>query len=138
MAVTVEGLPSMVLDDEYHIVEVSESALASFAPLLGRNVLDAFPGSRALFLPYYERARRTGESVEFAQYYGGYVARVLATPAGTRLIVTWKVVAILDLLTLEGLRSSLEAAIEELEDAEHALHRQHVRQSLRVMEGGVV
>ena len=41
---------------------------------------DYFPASEPLFNPYYDAARRSGESVEFVQFYDGNVARVRAVP----------------------------------------------------------
>ena len=136
MAVTVEGLPSVVLDDEYRVVEVNAAARAGMEPLVGEDVLAAFPGSRAVFRPYYEAARRTGRSVEFVQFYGGYVLRLRATPEDDGLRVSWETLAMLDLLTLEGLRRSLDAALRQLESAADDVRRKDLRRSLRVVEGG--
>ena len=136
MAVTVVEVPSVVLDEDYRIVEVGPAAQAGFGPLLGQNVFDCFPGSRSLFRPYYEKARRTGRVVEFAQYYDGYVTHVTVIPAGPRLTVHWETLCILDVLTHDGLRSSLTEAIAALEERETKIRREQTRDSLRVVEGG--
>ena len=74
MAVAVDATSVLVLDEEYRVVEVSPALQAGFGLRPGRSTIDGLPGSRSLFVPYCEHARRTGEPVEFAQYYGGAVA----------------------------------------------------------------
>lgn len=133
VAVTVDETPFVVLAEDYRIVEVGPAAQAGFGPLLGQNVLDSFPGSRPLFLPYYEQARRTGETVEFTQFYDGYVSRITAVPNGSKLAVFWELLGMLDVLTLDGLRDSLEAIIRTLAGAENTLLKDRVRNSLRVV-----
>lgn len=126
-------LPYVVLDEEHRIVEVGSAAEAGFAPLLGENILDSFPDSRPLFLPYYEGARRAGAVVEFAQYYDGYVIRVKVVPDGSRLVVFWETLGILDILTLEGLCASLDAILQTLAITDETLRREQLRRSLRVV-----
>ncbi|HWQ24198.1 MAG TPA: hypothetical protein VNK94_08850 [Gaiellaceae bacterium] len=129
MAVAASHTPFLVLDERDVIVEVGPPAQAQFEHLLGCCVWESFPGSRELFRPHYERARRTGQPVEFVQFFAGHVARVRAVPAaGGRLELSWESIAVLDVLTLEGLRSSLDAALAILE-------RRCRRNSLRVLEG---
>jgi hypothetical protein len=136
VAVAVEAVTYVVLDEEYRIVEVSSAAKAGVGPLCGRNILDCFPGSRPLFLPYLKEAQRTGRVVKFAQYFDGYVAEVKVVPAGSTLTVTWERLCILDVLTLDGLRASLHSVLDTLRAREDALHREVVRGSLSVVEGG--
>ena len=135
MAVAVDAVPFVVLDEAYKIVEVSPAA-GAVGPLRGQDVFEIFPGSRPLFLPYYEQARRSGEVVEFTQYYGGYVTNTKAVPAGNLLTVYWEPLYMLDVLTLEGLRSSLLTMLDILQAPDDALHRGAVRRSLRVVQGG--
>ena len=135
MAVAVGAEPHVVLDEEYRIVEVGPAARAGFTPLLGENILDSFPDSRPLFLPYYEEARRTRQVIEFAQYYDGYVLRVKVVPDKGRLTVSWETLGILDVLTLDGLRASLDSVLQALAATEENVDREHVRQSLRVVAG---
>lgn len=80
-------------------------------------------------------ARRTREVVEFAQFYDGYIMRVRAVPEGSRLTVSWETLGMLDVLTLDGLRMSLQAALQALTESEEALRRESVRRSLRVVGG---
>ena len=136
MAVAVEAVPYVVLDERYRIVEMSRAAEARLGPFCGRNVLDSFPGSYPLFLPYLKEAQRTGRVVKFAQYFNGYVADVQIVPAENMLTVSWERLSMLDVLTLDGLRASLHAVLETLRAREDALHREVVRSSLRVVEGG--
>jgi len=125
----------VVLDEDYLIVDVGASALAGFGPLLGRCVWDCFPGSKPLFRPYYERARRSGQPVELAQYYGGYLTRVRAVPRNGRTTVYWQTLCMIDTRSLGSLRSSLTEAMAALDEWEAKLERERVRGSLRVFEG---
>lgn len=136
VAVTVQDLPSVVLDEGDRIVECNSAAQPWFAHNLGRSVYACFPGAARLFRPYYEKARRTGRTVEFAQYFDGYVTHVHVAPCSTTLEVTWKTLAILDTATAARLLASLDVAIERLDDEIRALDRDRARRSLRVVEGG--
>lgn len=136
MAVAVEALPFVVLDDANRIVEVGSAARDGFEALLGENVLDAFPGSEPIFGPYYEQARETGEPVVFAEYFDGYVLRLSAVPGPNGLTVTWETLERLDVLTLDGLRASLASVVERLEAEEGRLARERRGVSLRVIDGG--
>lgn len=135
MAVTVLQEPYIVFDEEYRIVEVSDLAMPVFGPFLGQSVWSCFPDSRPLYEPHYARARRTRLPVEFAQYYNGRVMLVKAVPSGTRITLWYEVVAILDVLTLEGLRESLDSALAKLSAAEETIRREQVRTSLRLVGG---
>lgn len=135
VAVTVEGSPSVVLDEHDRIVECNAAARASFGHTLGQDVYACFPGSAPLFRPYYDRARRTGTVVEFAQYFDGYVTHVRVAPRTTTLEVTWETLAILDTATTERLLESLDVAIGRLDDELRALDRERAKRSLRLVEG---
>ena len=136
MAVAVERTPNLVLDDEYRIVEVGPPVEAALGPLRGQWLWDAFPDSRPLFEPYYEKARRSGEPVEFVQFYDGQVGRIRAVPEASRLLLFWEDVRSLDTLTLAALRASLEETLAAIEEHETSLRRDSVRDGLRVLEGG--
>ena len=135
MAVAVEAVPYVVLDRQHRVVEVGPAAVAGLGALCGQSVLDCFPDARALLLPYLEEAQRTGEVVEFAQYYDGYVAHMKVVPGGGELTVSWDCAHMLDVLTLDRLRTSLHAVLDALQAREDALRREVVRRSLRVVEG---
>lgn len=136
MAVRVEVVPYVVLDERYRIVEVGKAAEAALGPLCGQNLLDCFPGLGPLFLPYLKEARRTRRIVSFAQYFNGYVAAVKIVPDETTLTVSWERLCMLDVLTLDGLRNSLHDALDALQAREDSVHREVVRSSLRVIKGG--
>lgn len=136
MAVTVMQEPSVVLDEDYTIVEVGPSAEGGFGPLAGRNLWECFPGSESLFRPYYDKARRTGEAEEFVQFYNGFVARIRAEPRGSLLALFWEQLHVIDALTLDTLETSIARTIE-LVDGEHAdALQQETRGSLRLIRGG--
>ena len=138
MAVTVEPhAPFVVLDTGDTIVEVGPGAESQFRPLLGSVLWDCFPGSRPVFKPYYDEARRTRKPVEFVQFHNGNVARVRANPrADDRLELYWEVVSRLDTLTLDGLAQTLDEALELLDRWTESGDRDELRKSLRVIEGG--
>jgi hypothetical protein len=136
VAVAVELTPYLVLDEEYCIVEVGPPAEAEFGPLRGQGLWDAFPDSRPLFEPYYERARQTGEPVEFVQFYNGWVGRVRAVPEGSRLLLFWEDLRRLDTLTLSRLHTSLEETLTAIAEQETSVRRDTGRDRLRVVDGG--
>lgn len=136
MAVTVEDMPSVVLDETDRIVECNSAARPWFAHNLGKSLYSCFPGSSQLFRPYYEKARRTGQVVEFAQYFDGYVTRVRAAPCRSTLQVTWETLAILDTTTADRLIASLDHAIDRLDDEIREIERDRAKRALRVVGGG--
>jgi hypothetical protein len=137
VAVTVTQTPFVVLDEGDMIVGVGPDAASQFGPLVGSRLWESFPGSEPLFKPYYDRARRSGEAVEFVQFYSGHVARIRAVPCGDgRLELYWNQLAHLDTLTLGSLVESLEESLALLDDATSEIHRGDVRRALRVIEGG--
>jgi hypothetical protein len=136
VAVAVEAAPYVVLDDEFRVVETGWPADAGVGPRCGESLLDHFPGSRPLFLPYLEKARRTQGIVKFAQYFEGHVAEVSIVPDTSRLTLVWDRLCTLDVMTMDGLDASLRHALDMLRAREDALRREVVRGSLRVVEGG--
>jgi len=138
VAVTVERqAPFVVLDERDRIVEVGPSAEGQFGPLIGARMWDCFPGSEALFKPQYDAARRSGEPVEFVQFYDGNVARIHAAPLPDgRLELVWTQLARLDTLTLGMLSETLDRALELLGVEGSDSHRAVVRRVLHVVEGG--
>jgi hypothetical protein len=135
VAVAVQGVPQMVLDEGDLIVQFGPDAQVPLGVFEGRNLWDAFPDSRPLFHPYYEQARRTGQPVEFVQFYAGYVTRLRAVPAGAELHVYWQKIDRIDTLTLENLRDSLSHALSAIEEEEAHLRRDQARSRLRIVEG---
>ena len=135
VAVTVEQVPFVVLDESYRIVEVGPAAEAGFGPLHGRCVWDCFPGSESMYRPHYERVRRRGEPIELVQYYGGYLTKVEIRPEKRAMRVSWEILSMLDTSNLERLRASLTDAIGALDQQAEELDRQRIRGTLRVVEG---
>jgi PAS domain-containing protein len=125
----------MVLDAQYRIEAVGPAAQAGFGSLEGRSLWEVFPDSKPLFYPYYEKARRTGEPVEFVQFYNGYLARIRAVPKDDRLLLFWEEMHRLDTLTLDGFRASLVSALEVIEESEARIGRERVRDLLHVVDG---
>ena len=137
MAVTVTQAPFVVLDEGDRIVGAGPGAESQFGPLVGSVMWDCFPGSEPLFKPYYDAARRSGEPVEFVQFYDGNVARIRAVPRPDgRLDLFWQLLARIDTLTLEGLSQTLQTSLELLDEEQVDAHRTALRTSLRVIEGG--
>jgi hypothetical protein len=133
VAVAVEHAPFVALDSGDRIVEVGPLAESQFGPLAGCLLWDCFPGSEPLFRPHYERARSSGETVEFVQFYDGYLVRVRASPRqGDELVLHWEQLARIDPTTLETLAASISAALALLEGEQ----RGELRQALRLIEGG--
>lgn len=124
----------MILDENDFIEEIGPDAEAGYGPLRGQNLWDAYPGAEPLFQPYYEKARRTGEPVEFVQFYNGFITRIRAVPQEERLLLFWEVLYRLDTLTLEGLWASLRGAMAIIEECEDRVGRARVRSLLRVVE----
>ncbi len=137
MAVTVmQQTPFVVLDEVDRIVGVGPHAESQFGPLLGSVMWECFPGSKPLFKPYYDAARRTGETVEFVQFYDGYVVRVLATPSDNGLEVSWQSLIRIDATTFTSFRETLAESLEVLAAQSVGAQRDEARQALRVIEGG--
>ena len=139
MAVTVEQeTPFVVLDEGDRIVGVGSRAESQFGPLVGSRIWECFPGSEPLFKPYYDAARRSGEPLEFVQFYDGNVARVRAVPRddGT-LALHWEHLSRLDTLTLASLADTLEESLELLDDQGSESQRDTARRALRLIQGGV-
>ena len=103
--------PFVVLDEEDRVAEVGPYAPAIFETLLGRRVHEGFPGTEALYGPHFERARRTGAAVEFAQYSNGHVTVMKAVPAGRRLIVSWEPIGFVDVMRSEERRVGKECRL---------------------------
>jgi hypothetical protein len=137
VAVTVQGALRLVVDEEYRIVDVSAAAQPALGHLLGQNVWEHFPRARSLFLPHYEEARGTGESVEFVQFFNGKLVRVSAVPKDRGLAVSWRVLRIVDVSTIETLRHSLCDIVSDLAEEERNVTEAHAGRPLRILEGGL-
>jgi hypothetical protein len=124
----------IVLDEEDRIVDVSENAVDVFGPLKGESLWETFPSARAVFAPYCERARRTGEVVELVKFFEGTLKHVRYTPEGSRVIAIWENLASVDVSSVESLRHSLLEIADMLADTDANAGLQ--TSPLRVLEGG--
>jgi PAS fold len=118
VAVTVERTPDLVLDADYRVLVVSPAAEADFACHAGRSLWEIEPAARPVFEPHFETAWHGGRPVEFVEFYGGRLARVEARVRDHRLEVSWDVLHIVDLTTLDALWDSLHEALEVIETHE--------------------
>ena len=130
---TARGGSYIVLDEDYTILEVAPSVESFFGDFLGQNVWDLFPGSHAIFASYLDEAHRTGDPVEFIQFYSGTVVRILAAPQDQRLHVSWEVLGAVDVSTLDSMRTSLGDIVSLLSE-EDASSDRDLRPRLRVVE----
>lgn len=137
VAVTVpDETPYLVLDADDRIVKVGPAAEAVYGSLMGRTLWDRFPEAEALFKPHYDRARRAREEIELVQFFRGQVGWLRLAPSGSDVTVSWRMLFALDTLTLDRLRDSIAEALELIDSWEAKSHRERLRTSLRVLEGG--
>jgi hypothetical protein len=126
----------IVLDEDYRMLEVAPSVESVFGDFLGQNVWELFPGSHAIFASYLEAAHRTGEPVEFVQFYQGTVVRIEAAPQDGLLHVSWEVLGAVDVSTLENMRASLGHIESVLTEKKGAQEDGHSGRRLRVVKRG--
>ena len=137
MAVAVERTPQLVLDADYRIVDLGPAVEAEFGDLRGRSLWEAEPDARPLFEPHFDSAWRSGEPVEFVEFYDGELARVEAVVRDGLLEISWSALHSIDVLTLDGLWASLQEAVAILERHETgAVAAAPDRRHLYAVEGG--
>jgi PAS fold len=136
VAVAVERAPELVLDADYRIVDLGPAVEAEFGDLRGRSLWDAEPDARPLFEPHFESAWRSGEPVEFVEFYDGELARVNAVVRQGLLEVSWSALHSIDVVTLDGLWASLQEALAILERHEGLAARVPNRPHLYAVDGG--
>jgi hypothetical protein len=136
VAVAVAQHSVVVLDEADRVVEAVSSEQAGICVLGTSSPLEELPSARTLFAPHFERARRTRQLVEFREFVDGRLVEVSVMPDGARLVVSWRTLDILDVLTIEGLRESLRRIVVTLEEAECAARRAQTRAELRLIDGG--
>jgi len=108
------GCSSYVLDADDRITQVSGPLEATLGHALGHSIWETSPEAERLFKPYFEQARRTGEEVEFTEFYRGFLARRRVVPAGRSLTVYVTPMRELDVTTLGTLAASLGQIEAEL------------------------
>jgi hypothetical protein len=134
VASAVEGNRWIMLDDEDRIVDASDDVEPIFGPLMGERFWDLFPNARAVFAPYCEEARRTGETVELVTFFEGALKRVRYAPHGAHVTATWEVLASVDVSSVKTLRDSLREIDDALADEDGETVSQPP--ALRVLQGG--
>ena len=81
VAVAVEAIPFVVLDEEYRVVEVSRAARGGDRSTLRSEPPRLLPRFPPAVPPLPEGGSRTGRVVTFAQFFEGYVAEVKIVPS---------------------------------------------------------
>ena len=75
------------------------------------------------------------DAVLFVQFYKGAAVRVEAVPEEGRLRISWRVLGVVDVSTIDALQNSLLGIVEVL-DQERPPARASLRPTLRIVEGG--
>ena len=88
-------------------------------PFVGCVLWDRLPGAEPLLRPGFDRARESGEVVEFTVFYAGRVRRYRAVPSDDKLAVEVEHSTELDVTTLESLARSLSLIEAELAARAH-------------------
>lgn len=104
------------LDSEDRIVRVGPALFESMSPFVGHVLWDRLPEAEALYRPYFDEARRTGQEVEFTVFYAAELKLIRATPVGSELTIHIDRIRQLDITTLETLEESLQAMTSALAD----------------------
>jgi hypothetical protein len=130
-----EGNRWIVVDDGYRIVEVSLAGVPELADAVGQIAWALFPNARPVFLPYLEEAWHSRDAVLFVQFYKGAAVRVEAVSEEGRLRISWRVLGVVDVSTIDALQNSLLGIVEVL-DQERPPARASLRPTLRIVEGG--
>ena len=102
-----------VLDDQFRFVSVAKTINPGAPIPLGRSIWDAYGGEDAFRAPY-ETVLATGEPVGFRSYFDSVVVETYAEMSGRYLRVRYRVLATVDVSTLESLLMTMRVATEEL------------------------
>jgi hypothetical protein len=109
----VEWDGDFVLDDQFRFVSVAKTINPGAQVPLGRSIWDAYGGEDAFRAPY-ETVLATGEPVGFRSYFDSVVVETYAEMSGRYLRVRYRVLATVDVSTLESLLATMKVATEEL------------------------
>jgi hypothetical protein len=104
----------VVLDANDRVIQVGEGLRDQLSPFLGHVLWEHIPDAEPLFGPGFDKARETGDEVEFPVFYRGRAKRLRAVPAGDTLAVHIERLADLDVTTLGTLKESLRRIEAEL------------------------
>lgn len=103
-----------LLDNEYRFVSVARTINPGRIPDIGRVIWDVFGGENVFGTPYAS-VFETGEPVGFRAYFDGMVAETYAELSGRFLRVRYRVIATIDISTLDRLLESMRVATTALE-----------------------
>ena len=109
----VEWDGDFVLDDQFRFVSVAKTINPGAPAPLGRSIWDAF-GGEDVFRASYETVLATGEPVGFRSYFDSVVIETYAAMSGRYLRIRYRVLATVDVSTLESLLATMQVATAEL------------------------
>lgn len=127
------GRSSYVLDARDRITGVTGSLEPTLRHALGHSIWETSPDAEVLFKSHFDRARRTGQEVEFTEFFRGYLAHRRVVPAGETLTVYVTPVRELDVTTLGTLAKSLEQIEAELAARASGPPGRRAHESLRAL-----
>jgi hypothetical protein len=122
-----------VLTPDDVIRHVSEPLQGKMGTYVGHSLWVRMPRSELVFRPYFQEARRTGEEVEFVEFYAGGILHMRVVPSGESLTVYPTRLSELDVRTLGTLRASLERIASELDARASARRGRRAAGSLRAL-----
>lgn len=110
-----------VLDRDYRITAANTSSGIP-EQHIGAILWDAFPEAESIYADLYATAWRTGHAATHA-FHRGTLLHVAADRVSVGLLVAYRVLAVLDTLTLTGLSRSLDLLADLLARAEQGSDR---------------
>lgn len=102
------------LDPSFRFVAVDKTIRPGVQNPIGRNIWDAY-GGESVFRAEYEDTLATGRPARFRAYFSGIVVETLAERQGRFLRVRYRVVATVDVSTLDRLLETMEQVTRALE-----------------------
>lgn len=102
------------LDSDFRFVSVDQTIRPGVESPVGRNIWDVY-GGESVFRAQYESVFETGRPVRFRAYFSGIVVETFAEMHGRFLRIRYRVVATVDVSTLERLLDTMQRATEALE-----------------------
>lgn len=102
------------LDEAFRFVSVDRTIRPGVQNPVGRNIWDAY-GGESVFRAEYEAVFATGRPARFRAYFSGIVVETLAELQGRFLRIRYRVVATVDISTLDRLLETMEQVTRALE-----------------------
>lgn len=127
------------LDEEFRFVSVDKTIRPGVQNPIGRNIWDVY-GGESVFRAQYESVFATGRPARFRAYFSGIVVETLAELQGRYLRIRYRVIATVDVSSLDRLLETMEAVTRALEapygsPTEDAKPASRSSAPLRVVEG---